>query len=72
MNGQNECGFYPVTSIIEVVVNDKKDFDFQDGYPVEKLEKILAFKQGRNKPKDKLDIENITKYLEQRNKVKQL
>lgn len=39
--------------------------EYKDGYPVEKLEKILAFKEKRNAPKDQKDIENIKRYLKE-------
>ena len=47
--------------------SDKKDFkmEYKDGYPVEKLETILAFKEKRNAPKDQKDIENIKRYLKE-------
>ncbi len=39
--------------------------EYKDGYPVEKLETILAFKEKRNAPKDQKDIENIKRYLKE-------
>lgn len=65
LNKKNKCGFYPVTDIVEVVVNKKTDFEYElkDGYQVERLEKILNFKINRNLPKDKVDIERMKAYL---------
>lgn len=62
---KNECGFIELMPNVEVVVNKKEDFerDFVDGYPVEKLEKILAFKEHRNLSKDQKDIQKIKQYL---------
>jgi hypothetical protein len=62
---KNECGFYSISDLIEIIPNKKDDFimDEVDGYNVEKLEKILEFKIKRNKPKDQADIENIKKYI---------
>ena len=37
--------------------------EYKDGYPVESLKTILAFKEKRNASKDKKDIENIKRYL---------
>ena len=64
----NDCGFYPLASNVEVVVNPKQDFDrdFVDGYPVERLEKILAFKENRMNDKDQVDNVKIKKYLAQK------
>ncbi len=36
--------------------------EYKDGYPVESLKTILAFKEKRNAPKDQKDIKNIKKY----------
>ena len=62
---KNECGFYKVNDLIECIVEDKKEFvrDFREGYPVEKLENVLAFKKKMMRAKDIKDIENIEKYL---------
>lgn len=64
---KNEYGFYHISKDIEIVPNKKKDFkmEYKDGYPVEKLETILAFKEKRNAPKDQKDIENIKRYLKE-------
>ena len=64
---KNECGFYKINDNFEVVVNKKEDFKMEKGekYNLEDLKTILEFKIKRNKPKDKKDIENIRKYLNQ-------
>ncbi len=64
-NNKNDSGFYKISKDIEIVPNDKKNFkmDYIDEYPVENLKTILEFKEKRNLPKDKKDIENIKKYL---------
>lgn len=66
---KNECGFYHISQDIEIVPNSKNNFkmNYKDGYPVEDLRNILAFKEKRNAPKDQKDIENIKKYLEENN-----
>ena len=63
---KNECGFYQISDIIEIIPNPKEEFTAQeiDGYKVEELKRILEFKKKRNAPKDKLYIEKITQYLE--------
>lgn len=63
---KNECGFYQISDIIEIIPNPKEEFTAQeiDGYKVEELKRILEFKKKRNVPKDKLYIEKITQYLE--------
>lgn len=65
-NDKNECGFYQISDIIEIIPNPKEEFTAQeiDGYKVEELKRILEFKKKRNAPKDKLYIEKITQYLE--------
>lgn len=65
LSSKNDCGFYRLSDLVEVVVNDKKDFhrDFKDGYPVEPLQNILVYKVNRNLPKDQVDIDNIKSYL---------
>lgn len=62
---KNEYGFYHISKEIEIVPNSKENFkmEYKDGYPVESLETILAFKEKRNASKDKKDIENIKRYL---------
>ena len=66
---KNECGFYHISQDIEIVPNSKNNFkmNYKDGYPVEDLRNILAFKEKRNAPKDQKDIENIKKYLKENN-----
>ena len=62
---KNDYGFYHISEKIEIVPNSKENFkmDYKDGYPVESLSNILAFKEKRNAAKDQKDIENIKKYL---------
>lgn len=62
---KNECGFYHITDMIEVVSNKKEDFNCEeiDRYYVEDLEQILAFKKKRSAPKDIPYIEKIEQYL---------
>ena len=62
---KNECGFYKLNDLVEVVVENKKNFtrDFKDGYPVETLERILKFKKKVNRPKDQRDIIKLEEYL---------
>ena len=64
---KNECGFYHISDIIEVVPNKKSEFQMEevDGYNVEPIKKILEFKLKRNAPKDQVHIEKIKKYLEE-------
>ena len=63
---KNECGFYQISDIIEIIPNPKEEFTAQeiDGYKVEELKRILEFKKKRNAQKDKPYIEKITQYLE--------
>lgn len=63
----NNCGFYNLNEKVEVVVNETLDYDYYQGYPVEKLTTILNFKKNRNLPKDQPDIINIEKILESSN-----
>ncbi len=67
---KNECGFYRISDVIEVVPNKKEDFNYDeiDGYWVENLEQILAFKKKRNAPKDIPHIEKIEEYLRKHRK----
>lgn len=64
---KNECGFYKLNDLVEVVVNSPAEFenqyDFKYGYQLQKLEIILMDKKKRNLPKDKCDIDNIERYL---------
>lgn len=64
---KNECGFYHISDIIEVIPNPKDEFSCEEieGYQVEELKRILEFKKKRNAPKDQPYIEKITKYLEE-------
>ena len=66
---KNECGFYRISEDIEIVPNNKENFkmEYKDGYPVESLKTILAFKEKRNAPKDQKDIQNIKKYINENN-----
>lgn len=59
---KNECGFYHINDLVEVVVSGKYPFEFDivDGYQVQKLEQILI---NSDKPKDKIDVQNILNYL---------
>lgn len=65
IDSENECGFYKLNDLVEVVANDKESFEYDlvDGYQVEKLEKILKFKENRNKEKDQVDIVKIREYI---------
>ena len=67
---KNECGFYRISDVIEVIHNKKEDFNYDevDGYWIENLEQILAFKKKRNTPKDIPHIEKIEKYLQEHKK----
>lgn len=70
LSSKNDCGFYRLNDLIEVVVNDKQIFnrEFKDGYPVESLQSILDYKIIRNDPKDQADIVNIQNYLNSQDK----
>ena len=63
---KNECGFYRINDMIEIVPNSKSNFATMevDGYYIEDLHKILEFKKKRNLPKDTADISNIEAYLQ--------
>ena len=63
---RNECGFYKINDDLEVVVNEKYEFDMEEGEPynLENINTILNFKLKRNAQKDQKDIENIKKYIE--------
>ena len=65
---KNECGFYRISDLIEIIPNKKEDFNYDevDGYWIENLEQILAFKKKRNTPKDIQYIEKIEKHLQDR------
>ena len=66
---KNECGFYHINDSLEVVVNEKENFNMEvcEPYNLEDLNTILEFKIKRNKPKDQVDIERIQKYLKENN-----
>lgn len=70
LSSKNDCGFYRLNDLIEVVVNNKQEFnrEFKDGYPVESLQSILDYKIDRNAPKDQADIVNIQNYLNSQDK----
>lgn len=70
LSSKNDCGFYRLNDLVEVVVNNKQEFnrDFKDGYPVESLQSILDYKINRNAPKDQADIVNIQNYLNNQEK----
>lgn len=65
---KNECGFYKISDLVEVVITGKFPFeyDIKDGYQVQKLESILNSKKSSNREKDKIDVINIERYLEKR------
>ncbi len=67
---KNECGFYHISDMVEIVPNKKEDFNYDeiDGYLVENLEQILAFKKKRSAPKDIPYIEKIEKYIQEHRK----
>lgn len=66
---KNECGFYSISDVIEIIPNPKEEFTCEviDGYQVEELRRILEFKKKRRAPKDMPYIEKIEKYLEKNN-----
>ena len=66
---KNEYGFYHINDFLEVVVNEKENFNMEvcEPYNLEDLNTILEFKIKRNKPKDQVDIERIQKYLKENN-----
>lgn len=65
---KKECGFYPISDIIEIIPNPKEKFNAEeiDGYLVEKPSQILEFKKKRNAPKDIPYIDKIEKFIESR------
>ena len=67
---KNECGFYSISDIIEIIPNPKEEFIYEvvDGYQVEELRRILEFKKKRNAPKDRVHVEKIEEYLEEHKK----
>ncbi len=64
---KNECGFYHISDLIEIVPNTKQDFNYDevDGYHIEKLAQILAFKKKRMAPKDIPYIQKIEDYMKE-------
>lgn len=62
---KNECGFYKINNMIEIVPAKKIEFTMQkvDGIYIEDLNRILKFKKARNLPKDQNDIKNIEEFL---------
>ena len=56
---------YELADNIDVNYRDfnSDDIEWVDGYPVEKLEKQLAWKLANNRPKDAEDIRKIQEYL---------
>lgn len=65
---ENICPIYLIDGQVECIVKNKADFDCEEveGYFVESLAKILAFKKQRNLPKDASDIAKIEVYLKER------
>ena len=66
-NKKNECGFYQISDIIEVVAEKKGNFKMEElsPYNLEDLHTILDYKEKRNLLKDQVDVKNINKYLDQ-------
>ena len=67
---KNECGFYSISDIIEIIPNPKEEFTCEviEGYQVEDLRRILEFKKKRNADKDRPYVEKIEEYLEKNTK----
>lgn len=67
---KNECNFYKLNDLVEVVVNKKEEFankyDIKEGYQVQKLEIMRTDKAKRGLPKDLKDIANIDEYLKKK------
>lgn len=65
MYNKNTYGFYQLNYFVQVTVAEKSEFKMmiQDGYQVETLESILAFKKTRTEPKHIADVEQIEAYL---------
>ena len=59
---------YELSDEVEIAVLDIKqeDVEYIDGYPINKIENELAWKIAHNRDKDKRDIENIKRYLKER------
>ncbi len=62
---KNESGFYKISDLVEIVPNEKKDFNMQcfEGYQLEDLYQMYMYKQKRNKTKDIMDLENIRNFI---------
>ena len=62
---KNEFGFYKVNDLLEIVVDEKEDFNMEvcEPYNLENLSTILEYKLKRNLAKDKTDVEKIKEYL---------
>ena len=60
---------YELNDNIDVNCRDfnPNDITIVNGYPVEKLEKQLAWKLENNRPKDRQDIKKIQDYLKSKN-----
>ncbi|MBQ9657613.1 MAG: hypothetical protein IJV31_02455 [Clostridia bacterium] len=67
---KNECGFYKINDLVEVVVDSLEEFaghfDIKDGYQVQKLEIIKRDKEKRGLPKDLADVARIEEYIKAR------
>lgn len=59
---QREDGWYTVTDEIEIVIGTVTK-SFFEGYPVQDLDELLRFYQGRNEEKDKIRIDKIHKFF---------
>ena len=61
---------YKIDNQIEffVVESDKLNFEYAHGWPLEDIHVLLDFKLKRNAEKDKIDVINIRKYLEEHGK----
>ena len=62
---KNEFGFYKINDLLEIVVDEKEDFNMEvcEPYNLENLSTILEYKLKRNLAKDKTDLEKIKEYL---------
>lgn len=62
---KNEFGFYKINDLLEIVVDEKEDFNMEvcEPYNLENLSTILEYKLKRNLAKDKTDVEKIKEYL---------
>lgn len=67
---KRDDGWYTVTDEIEVIVGVATK-SFYEGYPVQDLKELLDFYKDRNQEKDKIRIEKITQFFEnKRNELK--